>query len=100
MSNIKSHRSFVLSFAAALALSALPLFADDTSAGGLVLSSKNLAAGKQSLVLDGFFFETEKGPVTIPVGSLEVARRFTREFSIDGRTVKLSVEPDGKNFMV
>ncbi len=85
---------------------ATSLTADDSAAGSgasgsVVLVSKNLPSGQGSVALEGFFYDTDKGRVSIPVALGDVTRRVTKEVKMpDGRAVKVSVEPRGKNFLV
>jgi alpha-glucosidase (family GH31 glycosyl hydrolase) len=94
----------LLSLGTTLALlSPIHLAADDNAAGagGLVLSTRNLSPGQADLALDGFFYETAQGRMTIPLPWINVSRRLDREIKMpDGHTVKISVEPSGKNFLI
>jgi alpha-glucosidase (family GH31 glycosyl hydrolase) len=94
----------LLSLGTTLALlSPVNLAADDNAAGagGLVLSTRNLSPGQADLAVDGFFYETAQGRMTIPLPWIGVSRRVDREIGMpDGHTVKISVQPSGKNFLL
>src|SRR4029077_525408 len=59
------------------------------------------SAGPSAVAFDDFFYETEKGRVPIPLSLGEITRRTEKQIKMpDGRTVKISVKPDGDDFMV
>ncbi len=66
----------------------------------LVLPAKNVGSGK--LKLDGLFYETSSGRVFLPTqltASPKKNGQFEAELKMpDGRTIKLSVVPEGQNF--
>jgi alpha-D-xyloside xylohydrolase len=94
----------ISSLAVLLSLSIFRLAADQdlpASADGFTLASKNLGAGPGALAFDGFFYETGKGRVPIPLAPGEIIRRTEKEIKMpDGRTVTIAVKPDGDDFLV
>jgi alpha-glucosidase (family GH31 glycosyl hydrolase) len=66
----------------------------------LALPSKNVTAGK--LALDGLFYETAAGRFFLPAQLTDAQKkngRIAAEIKMpDGRTIKLSVLPEGQNF--
>ena len=74
----------------------------DTQAAGITLQSSNLKPGSngQTLKLDGLFLETAAGRVPLPTLQTTVGTQpWTTQVKLtDGRTVDVSVQPQGQNF--
>src|SRR5262245_46204163 len=87
-----------------LSLSLFRVAADQdlpATAGSFGLASKNLGSGTGALAFNGFFYETAKGRMPIPLSLGEIRRPTEKEIKMpDGRTVKVSVTPGGDNFEV
>jgi len=85
-----------------------PAVEKEDGTAALVLSSESLAAQGQgpdsrALTLDGLFYETTNGRVTLPARlttKLQNNRLEARTTMPDGRVVTASVKPDGKDFHV
>src|SRR5713101_9457118 len=80
----------------------------DESRAMLILRSKSLAPlgtgpDSRSLKLDGLFYETAQGRTALPAQLTAKQKNNEQESEVrmtDGRVVKLSLKPDGKNFIV
>lgn len=71
-----------------------------SSTKNIILPSKNVISGK--LILDGFFYETTQGRVFL-TSQLNASPKKNGQLETDlkmpdGRTVKVSIIPDGQNF--
>src|SRR4051812_20536322 len=95
-------KSFSLLAVAFAVLAVFPVSAQETpAAGSFILASKNLGLYRGNLKFDGFFFETEKGRVNIPLQFGEISQRAGKEVKMpDGRIVNLSVKAEGGNFQI
>jgi alpha-D-xyloside xylohydrolase len=80
-----------------------------TGAATLVLTSPRLpprGTGPEgrSLTLGGLFYETAQGRIMLPASLVAngraISTRWTAQANVDGRTVRLSINPQGANFDV
>jgi len=73
-----------------------------SQSGGVELPSKYLSSGKESLTVSGLFYETAAGRTSLPPDMVAKAKKNGSLNSsakmADGRTVTVSILPDGKNF--
>ncbi len=70
-------------------------------AGGFNLASKTFATGAGTLGISEMFYETAAGRVHIPIQAGEISKRTDKAVKMpDGRSVTLSVKPDGNNFLI
>jgi alpha-glucosidase (family GH31 glycosyl hydrolase) len=77
----------------------LPAAVETTASSALYLGSRNLTIGRGSLALDSFFYDTTNGRVSVPAVSAVVSKRVNMNLKMpDGRTVTVSVTPDGNNY--
>ncbi len=91
----------LLSIGAAFGLTPAARSAADADTSGLILPLNNHPDRLGSLALGGFFYETDKGRIQIAVPSGNVGKRAGREIKMpDGRVVRFSVRPDGKDFLI
>src|SRR3569832_745504 len=96
---IKKLNSIYL-FLAVLMLGALSVSAQNNQAS-INLPSKELSDGS-SIRLDGFFYETSAGRIAFPAQLMTKAKKNgqleAESKMADGRTLKISIMPEGKNF--
>lgn len=100
---MKANRKIALVLKGLTASLALAVIANGApaSAGVLTLVSDSMTGGAGQVALDGFYYETADGRVTIPVADEQASRRFNREFMMnDGRRILLTVRRSGSDFQV
>ena len=99
-------KSFPFALLFALAVLVVPIWAQSKNGAVINLPSKYLspAAGKQSLTLDGLFYETASGHTALPASLTANVKKNGQLQAItkmpDGRTIAISVKPVGKDFEI
>src|SRR5689334_13748805 len=100
MSSLKIYER-VLSLHCVLVLFAAVVF---SQAAAVELPSRSLSSAKQSLTITGLFYETSAGRNYLPAAIVAKAKRNGALNSstkmADGRTISISIVPDGKNFNI
>src|SRR6476660_7247392 len=101
MSSLKMNGR-ILTFPAVLFLLAIAVHSQQTAA--VELPSRSQSSAKRSLTVTGLFYETPAGRNYFPAEMMAKAKRNGALNSstkiVDGRTISISIVPDGKNFNI